>query len=75
MPSYGLPRFRITDSDRATAVFFCPCGVHVTYGRIRELGSMTAAWHNPSKVAESAFESYSHVHLESATGSLGTTQT
>ena len=32
---------------------------------------MTAAWHNPSKVAESAFESYSHVHLESATGLLG----
>ena len=63
------------DSDRATAVSLHGAAVHVAYGRIRSYDSMTAAWHNPSKVAESAIKLYYHAHLESATGSLGTTQT
>ena len=50
-------------------------GVHVAYCRIRSYDSMTAAWHNPSKVAESALKFHYQAHLKSATGSLGTTQT
>ena len=38
-----LSRFRITDSDRPTAVSLSRAGVHVAYGRIRELGSIAAA--------------------------------
>ena len=68
-------RFKITDSDRATAVSLHGAAVHVAYGMIRSYDSMTAAWHNPSRVAESALNFHYHAHLKSATGSLGTTQT
>ena len=68
-------RFRFAKSDHATAVFLPGAGVHVAYGRIRSYDSMTAAWHNPSRVAESALNFHYHAHLESATGSLGIPQT